>query len=83
MSDDGHQQPGSTQDETKVEDINAPINIKVRITFFLVRSVRFLNIVLFFFLVVSYLLGREFYWRRSFLQNQTEHQTYKAPRRIC
>ena len=34
MSDDSNQQPG-TQDEIKVDDINAPINIKVLILLFL------------------------------------------------
>jgi hypothetical protein len=83
MSDDGHQQPHTQGDEPKVEDANAPINIKARISL-LVHLARFLNSFVHFLVVFfrSY-PGREFHWGGSFLQNQTEHQTYEAPRRLC
>lgn len=82
MSEDDHQQ--QPLDETKQEDFNAPINIKVRFYyFFFVFSLFLLGVFLYSFFMVSYLLGREFHWRRSFFQNQTKHQTYKATRRLC
>ena len=55
----------------------------VSITFFFVFSLFLLGVFLNSFFMVSYLLGREFHWRRSFFQNQTKHQTYKATRRLC
>ena len=53
MSDDGHQQPQTQDDEPKVEDVNAPINIKVRILLFFC-SARFLSLNISSF-VVSFL----------------------------